>query len=500
MRTYYVSSSLGNDAHDGLSEQSAFASLGMVNALSLGPGDRVLLRRGDTFTDQYLHPRGSGAPDSPITIGAYGEADAPAPHIAANGSGVWQQDYRAPIGGSPHRNRGPVSTAVLLRDMAYVEVRDLEISNRRVDDTDGLRFNDLEVMDRTGVAVIAENAGTIRHVLLERLHVHDVDGNIYTKHMANGGIQVLAHMPEITAGPDANPAISRFDDIRITGCRVERTTRWGIAVGYTAWLNMIDHGARDERGAWTNTFDYGDGTIADETLETYGATNVRIDHNIVEDAGGDAITVMYALRPLVDHNISRRAARFIRSDIYTATANDRVAAAIWPWRCKDAVFEYNEAYATLNADHGNGDGQAWDADFGDGTIYRHNYSSGNSGGTVMFCEAMAVRSEFVGNTAVNDHMGAIDIPKNPDAWVHGNTFLLADDCEPLRLDRATGAALIERNNFIRLSAVSHSKEEEQQQTKRATVWHPEGSDVRWRANIYVGFEGSPPEDGEALSS
>ena len=54
----------------------------------------------------------------------------------------------------------------------------------------------------------------------------------------------------------------------------------------------------------------------------------------------------------------------------------RVAAGIWPWRCKDPVFQYNEMYNNLNAEHGNGDGQAWDADYGDGTLYQYNYSYG----------------------------------------------------------------------------------------------------------------------------
>ena len=35
--------------------------------------------------------------------------------------------------------------------------------------------------------------------------------------------------------------------------------------------------------------------------------------------------------------------------------------AIWPWKCKDALFQYNEAYHTCD----NQDGQAWDADAGD---------------------------------------------------------------------------------------------------------------------------------------
>lgn len=53
---------------------------------------------------------------------------------------------------------------------------------------------------------------------------------------------------------------------------------------------------------------------------------------------------------------------------YSATGAQRVAAGIWPWKCKDSVFQYNECYNNLNSFNGNGDGQAWDADWTDGTV------------------------------------------------------------------------------------------------------------------------------------
>ena len=35
------------------------------------------------------------------------------------------------------------------------------------------------------------------------------------------------------------------------------------------------------------------------------------------------------------------------------------ANAVWPWKCKNAIFQYNECFKTLNAASGNGDGQPW---------------------------------------------------------------------------------------------------------------------------------------------
>lgn len=480
MTAYYVSARTGNDSFDGTSPNAPLASLSAATARTFIPGDELLLERGSVFENQYLHITGSGSADKPLLIHDYGSPDAPAPAIHTNGSGIWHQDYRAPIGGPPHRNKGDVSTALLLKDVSHVEVRNLEVTNARTTDNDGLLFNDLAVTDRTGVAIIAENSGTVSHVVLENLFIHDVDGNIYNKHMANGGIYAMAHFPQETTS-----AIARFDDIQIRNNRVIHTSRWGIAVGYTAYLNYIDHGGKAADGSWNNTYDYGDGTIDDSVIAQYGATNVLIENNTVEDAGGDAITVMYCDRPIVRRNISRRAARNICDDIYTATDGGKVAAAIWPWRCKNALFENNEAYDTLNADNGNGDGQAWDADYGDGTVYRHNFSSGNSGGTVMFCNEKAINSEFAYNTAYHDAMGALDIPRNLEAWVHNNVFIMGENCDPLRNEggRADGVATVEENVFINDAADSRDAE-----------WHPGTSHVMWSNNRYLNFSNRPVED------
>lgn len=41
-------------------------------------------------------------------------------------------------------------------------------------------------MDRTGVAVVAQNGGTLHEITMQNLMIHDVNGNVYNKHMNNG--------------------------------------------------------------------------------------------------------------------------------------------------------------------------------------------------------------------------------------------------------------------------------------------------------------------------
>lgn len=327
--TYYVSSAHGDDANAGTSENAPWKSLTKVNdiASDLGPGDSVLLEYGSEFNDQYLHIKDTaGNADAPITISAYGDADEGKPVIASNGvkGSQWEQDYRANVGN--HKNKGTVSTTLLLKDVSYITVSNLEITNDDADvydpidtwkwtdtpDSDGTKLDrSASRMDRTGVAGIAENGATMSNVTLDNLYIHDVDGNIYNKHMANGGIYFMAHYPMENTSAETDvwlrEHVSRFDHVTIRNSTVKDVDRWGIAVGYTAYLNYIDA-------------NYGDGSIDDALIAKYGSTNVRIENNYVKGAGGDAITLMYCDRPVIEHNVGDSVSKHINTQDYTQPA------------------------------------------------------------------------------------------------------------------------------------------------------------------------------------
>lgn len=72
--TYYVSSTHGDDGNAGTDQGHPWKTLDKVNAIAtdLKPGDSVLLERGSTFQDQYLHIKTRREPPtrpspSPIT-------------------------------------------------------------------------------------------------------------------------------------------------------------------------------------------------------------------------------------------------------------------------------------------------------------------------------------------------------------------------------------------------------------------------------------------------
>ena len=136
-KTYYVSQIDGNDTNDGLSKSSAFATLFAINRLTLQPGDRVLLARGSVFEGQFLQIKDSGTKESPIEIGAYLPENCEKfyeevlPVIAANGQGIWYQDYGTELDSPTHMYQGYVSSAVLLYDAEYIWIHDIEITNSR---------------------------------------------------------------------------------------------------------------------------------------------------------------------------------------------------------------------------------------------------------------------------------------------------------------------------------------------------------------------------------
>ena len=502
--TYYVSSTHGDDGNAGTDQGHPWKTLDKVNAIAtdLKPGDSVLLERGSTFQGQYLHIKDtSGTADAPITIADYGEASAAKPVIAANGvkGSRWYQNYRASVGN--HQNKGTVSSAILLKDVSYITVKNLEITNDDPDvydpidtwkwtdtaDSDGTKLDrSADRMDRTGVAGIAENGTTMSHVTLEGLNIHDVDGNIYNKHMANGGIYFMAHY----ARENKNAAdktwlqnhISRFDHITIKNNIVKDVDRWGIAVGYTAYLNFID-------AAW------GDGSIDDDLIAKYGQTNVTIENNYVKGAGGDAITLMYCDRPVIQYNVGDSVSKHMNNIDYP---HDRehggryggwVAAGIWPWRCKDPIFQYNEMYNNLNSEHGNGDGQAWDADYGDGTLYQYNYSYGNSFASLMICNQYAINTTFRYNISQNDRRGVFDLPGNgPGNHIYNNTVYIGKDSAVLT-GRSNSQAKFENNIFINAA-----------DTKKTETWNRgnQHGGQTYDNNMYVNYANRPASDSHAV--
>lgn len=178
---YHVDPRSGDDAATGLAPASAWRSLDRANAVMLQPGDRLLFRRGGIWIGQ-LKPRGSGSPERPVRIGAYGSGDRP------------RID-----GGGRHAD------AVLLANLSHVHLAGLAVTNT----------GPQAAPWRTGVRILAELT-VARGLHLEDLEVLDVNGDLRKSHEGCG---IFFE----TRGKGAH-----FDGLVIERCRVERCDRNGI--------------------------------------------------------------------------------------------------------------------------------------------------------------------------------------------------------------------------------------------------------------------------------
>ena len=458
-KTYYVSSIHGEQGNNGLSEQTPFDSLIKINEITLGPGDRVLLEYGSVFENEYLHIQGSGSKDAPIVIDVYGDEKLPKPLIATNGQGVWYQDYGKRLDNTLHKYRGNVSSCILLYDVEYIEISNIAMTNEG-NFAAGEVYNSLSRYDRTGVAAIAENIGTVDHIYLRNLDVRNVQGHVRNKHMANGGIYFLCHKPD----NDAVTGVSKFDDVLIEGCRLDEVNRWGIAVGYTAYWDEFVYGP----------------TIDPEVCQTYGSTNVVIRNNYLTNVGGDGITTMYCYQPLMEYNVLSGYCQDMTDEIYGPSDGQLVAAGIWPWMCKSAVMQYNEVYDSTP----NPDGQAWDADWGDNAIYQYNYSCNNAGGAVMFCGQWACNTVFRYNISQNDLAGVLNLASSPNGEIYNNVFYIKEDVKINRTGMSGGRGNSIYNNIFYYSGKTPAD---------SSLGNWGDISAEWNNNVYYNYSTTPSD-------
>jgi len=83
--TYYVSNTYGLDTNNGLSASVPFKSFANIKNIRLGAGDKVLLRRGDTWNER-LNIFANGISTAWVYVGPYGNLSENAPTITLNNS------------------------------------------------------------------------------------------------------------------------------------------------------------------------------------------------------------------------------------------------------------------------------------------------------------------------------------------------------------------------------------------------------------------------------
>ena len=319
---YYLSSSTGNDNNDGQSSQKPFKSLEKIEKLPLSPGDKILLKKGDTFYGCINLKDVAGEKEKPIQVAAYGGGDQK-PIVDAKG----------------------LLNGILIENCSYLNVFDIEITANG----GGIEnFDSSQNYLRCGVLITTSKNGEYSGITLENLFVRDVffeePGFSRTTAETLTGNGTQNYGWGIRVINSNTKAILK--DILITDCHVKNVSHSGIR--FTG-----------NHGLSTDNFK--------------NIRNVKVHNNIVEYTGGPA------MQASVVENVE-----FVGNQVDHSGSGDDSrkwarGSGLWVWGCLNALIEHN-SFRNAN---GPGDSAGCHIDFNNkNVIIQYNLSENNAGGFI----------------------------------------------------------------------------------------------------------------------
>jgi len=351
--TFYISSSDGDDAFNGLDPATPYKSLEKISSVYLAPGDSVLFKAGDTFIGQFII-NGSGSEDSLIVIGSYGEGEKPVLD-GANADG------------------GAYLTPIYIHNNDHIEIRDLEITNDR-------KTSRIGVSDALAYGIYVFNDGyeimsdfIFKHLTFNNIFAVSTEGVDFNS-IKVSGIRFQSEQ-NLVAGKEKH-----IRDVLVDSCYFEKTTRYGIFSSHAGGITGVGNDSLNRN-------------------MNYVFTNNHFLHT-----GGSCITPGRTFNCLVENNIFE----YPGSGIDPRMANRGSGA--WFWQCRNVLAQYNKIYHV----RGYGDSYSMHVDFGNENVFfQYNYSEDTEGG---FAEILGdnLNSVYRFNVSVNN--GFSDIHGN-SIWV-----------------------------------------------------------------------------------
>ena len=277
---YYLSSSTGNDNNNG-SQNQPWKTLSKISNTTLGPGDTVYFKKGDTFRGHYV-VNGSGTEQSPITFTAYGTGNQPV------------------ISGSDHDDGGgDYREAILVENEDNMIFEDLEIQNHRT--TSRSNVGDLVSF---GIQVISSSAGTKNNFTFRDMTFKNVYG-LYWVDPSNqsefNAFEVSGLTFKSSWGGIINNVVvedSYFTDLQRIGIHIKNTS------GKTS----------DKRN-----------------------TNIVVRRNEFFQIGGTCVLPIRTENCLIENNI------FNQPGAKTNDKMIGRGSAVWNWYSINTIVQYNQA-------------------------------------------------------------------------------------------------------------------------------------------------------------
>ena len=314
---YYLSSSTGNDSNDG-SQTQPWKTLSKISNTTLGPGDTVYFKKGDTFRGHFVVD-GSGTEQSPITFTSYGNGNQPI------------------ISGSDHDDGGgDYREAMLVTNHDNMVFDDLEIQNHRT-------------ISRSGVGDLVSFG--------IRIEVSDSNANLNNFSFRN---MIFKNVYALYWVDPSNQ--NAFNDFEVSGLTF--ISSWGgiinnviVEDSYFTDLQRIGVHIKNTMGK----------------TSTKRNTNFVFRNNEFFQIGGTCVLPVRTENCLIENNIFNQPG---------AKTNDKMigrGSAVWNWYSINTIIQYNQAINAkgimdshgIHVDHSNVD-----------TFIQYNYMQDCEGGFV----------------------------------------------------------------------------------------------------------------------
>lgn len=265
--------------------------------------------------------------------------------------------------------------AVLLENRSSWQISEIEVTSGAPADPR---------IGRQGIVALVTGEGTCSNIVIRGCFIHDVWGTL-----GGGGPLDMYNSSAIFVGRRQTDRhrTGSVENVLIEGNRIERVDRCGIIV-------------------WR------------------GGKGVVIRQNRMENLGGDGIFPEGCDGALVERNIVTRSC-LRTGDPELVLADKRYnphSAAIWLQNCTGGIMQFNEVYDTGRC-KGNGDGEAYDFDFGcHDCILQYNYSRNNYGLLLIMQRTSGNIARY--NISENDQTHLLALRSNLDDGnlIHNNVF------------------------------------------------------------------------------
>lgn len=326
---YYLDAAGGDDAHSGLAPDRAWKSLEKLHDVSLRPGDKVLLKRGEVFHGE-LEITGQGMPGNRIYIDAYGDGERK-PCIVGRDTSLY---------------------AARIRNSDYVTMQNLEIVNT----------GRQPLPCRAGLKIECMDYGVSRHIVVNNVTVRDVNGSLQKAEGGGCGMYI------VNGGKEK---ISTFHGLTIENCHILRCAR--NAMIWAAYSDRRDWHPSKHTVIRGNLIEGvpGDGIVP------IGCDSTLIEYNVMRDCP-DVLPDTEAAAGIWPWSCDHTLVQFNEVSGHKAPWDAQGFDA--DWNCTGTVIQYNYSH-----DNYGGlvlvcnDGTA-DASFNAGnvgTLVRYNVSIGD---------------------------------------------------------------------------------------------------------------------------